>query len=57
VTSRANNYASLSAIQDTVICVAETLIFGQGVTAEQLAGCKKPLTPPPVTTTTTGRHP
>jgi endonuclease/exonuclease/phosphatase (EEP) superfamily protein YafD len=54
-TSRANNYASLGAIQDTFLCVADTLLFSQKgtVTSDVLEACKKPLTPPPSTTTTT----
>lgn len=48
--SRAATFSSHEAIQDTLICVADTLLFSPRgtVTADVLAGCKKPLTPPPV---------
>lgn len=65
-TSRASNFSSHEAIQDTVICLVETLVFhdpkAPALNATDLAHCKKPLTPPPVdpknpqiTTTTTTR--
>lgn len=53
--SRAATFSSHEAIQDTLLCVADTLLFSPRaqVTADTLAGCKKPLTPPPVD----GNHP
>ena len=59
--SRAATFSSHEAIQDTVLCVADALLFSPRGTlnADTLAGCKKQLTPPPVdkdhavTTTTT----
>jgi len=53
--SRAASFSSHEAIQDTLLCVADTLLFvpRAKVTADVLAVCKKPLTPPPVD----GNHP
>lgn len=62
--SRQANFSSHEAIQDTVICLVETLVFhdpkAPPVRPAELDRCKKPLTPPPVddkhpqaTTTTT----
>lgn len=63
-TSRSSNFSSHEAIQDTVICLVETLVFhdpkSPPLKAADLDHCKKALTPPPVdpknpqTTTTTG---
>lgn len=48
--SRQATFSSHEAIQDTLICVADTLLFSPRgtVDADTLAQCKKPLTPPPV---------
>lgn len=48
--SRAASFSSHEAIQDTILCVANTLLFSPRgtVNADLVEQCKKPLTPPPV---------